>query len=220
MDLIGRDTITLKDGKQITEFQEGILPYALQRPCALVFDEYDAGRPDVMFVIQRVLEAQGRLTLLDQNKVIAPHPAFRLFATANTLGMGDSTGLYHGTQPINQGQMDRWNMTITLNYLLAEEEESIITAKLKSLANARGKKLVAQMVTMANLTRQGFMQGDISVVMSPRTVLSWAENYEIFGDIDTAFRLSFFNRCDVMEQPIISEYYQRCFDMELLQDAA
>lgn len=219
IDLIGRDAITLQDGKQVTEFREGILPYALQRPCALTFDEYDAGRPDVMFVIQRILEASGRLTLLDQNKVINPHPQFRLFATANTIGLGDTTGLYHGTQPINQGQMDRWNIVTTLNYLPEKKEQEIILAKLKSYDNAKGRKTVAAMVEMANLTRQGFMNGDISTVMSPRTVLSWAENADIFGNIDAAFRVSFLNKCDELERATVAEFYQRCFDTDLLAAA-
>lgn len=219
-DLIGRDAIVLQEGKQVTAFQEGIIPWALRRPIALVFDEYDAGRPDVMFVIQRILEAQGKLTLLDQNTVITPHPFFRIFATSNTIGLGDATGLYHGTQPINQGQMDRWNIVTTLNYLDPAIEESIIAAKVKELNNAKGKKLIGQMVAMAGLTRQGFMNGDISTVMSPRTVLSWAENSQIMGDVDTAFRVSFLNKCDEMERPTIAEYYQRCFDVDLLEAAA
>lgn len=218
-DLIGRDAIVLKDGKQVTAFAEGIIPWALRRPVALVFDEYDAGRPDVMFVIQRILEAQGKLTLLDQNSVITPHPYFRIFATSNTIGLGDATGLYHGTQPINQGQMDRWNIVSTLNYLPAEMEEKIVGAKLPALQNAKGKKLVATMVAMANLTRAGFMNGDISTVMSPRTVITWAENTTIFGDVDMAFRLSFLNKCDEMERATIAEYYQRCFDVDLLAAA-
>lgn len=219
-DLIGRDAIVLKDGKQVTAFQEGIIPWALQRPVALVFDEYDAGRPDVMFVIQRILEAQGKLTLLDQNTVITPHPYFRIFATSNTIGLGDATGLYHGTQAINQGQMDRWNIVTTLNYLPSAMEEAIVTAKLPDMATPKHRKLVASMVSMANLTRTGFMNGDISTVMSPRTVLSWAENYAIFHDVDMAFRLSFLNKCDEMERATIAEYYQRCFDVDLMADAA
>jgi cobaltochelatase CobS len=215
IDLIGRDAIVLREGKQVTEFQEGLVPWALQRPVALVFDEYDAGRPDVMFVIQRILEAQGKLTLLDQNRVIAPHPYFRIFATSNTIGQGDATGLYHGTQPINQGQLDRWNIVCQLNYLDAAHEEGMILAKLAAYQNARGKKVIKSMVAMAALTRNGFMQGDISTVMSPRTVLSWAENAILFDDIHTAFRLSFFNKCDEAERPVIAEYYQRCFDIEL-----
>lgn len=215
-DLIGRDAIVLKDGKQVTEFVEGMLPWALSHPIALVFDEYDAARPDVMFVLQRVLEARGRLTLLDQNRILHPHPYFRLFATANTIGLGDSTGLYHGTQPINQGQMDRWSIVAQLNYLSEAEETKVILSKAKQLDNAKGKALLKQMIAMAGLTRQGFINGDISTVMSPRTVIVWAENYQIFGDIDVAFRLTFFNRCDETERPTIAEYYQRCFDVELL----
>lgn len=218
-DLIGRDAIVLKDGKQVTAFQEGIIPLALRRPVALVFDEYDAGRPDVMFVIQRILEAQGKLTLLDQNTVITPHKYFRIFATSNTIGLGDSTGMYHGTQPINQGQMDRWNIVSTLNYLPHEVEERIVSAKSPSLQNADGSLLIARMVAMANLTRTGFMNGDISTVMSPRTVISWAENYAIFHDVDMAFRLSFLNKCDEMERATIAEYYQRCFDSDLMAAA-
>lgn len=219
-DLIGRDAIVLQDGKQVTQFQEGIIPWALRRPIALVFDEYDAGRPDVMFVIQRILEARGKLTLLDQNSVITPHPYFRIFATSNTIGLGDATGLYHGTQAINQGQMDRWNIVSTLNYLDHGVEEKIVVGKLPQLANTKGKKLIASMVSMANLTREGFMNGDISTVMSPRTVLSWAENTDIMGDTHTAFRLSFLNKCDEMERATIAEYYQRCFDVDLLAAAA
>jgi cobaltochelatase CobS len=219
-DLIGRDAIVVKDGKQVTAFQEGIIPWALRRPIALVFDEYDAGRPDVMFVIQRILEAQGKLTLLDQNTVISPHPYFRIFATSNTIGLGDATGLYHGTQPINQGQMDRWNIVTTLNYLPHDMEERIVLAKQPALNTAKGKKLVATMVAMANLTRTGFINGDISTVMSPRTVLSWAENTAIFDDVDMSFRLSFLNKCDEMERGTIAEYYQRCFDVDLMANAA
>lgn len=219
-DLIGRDAIVIKAGKQVTAFQEGIIPWALRRPIALVFDEYDAGRPDVMFVIQRILESQGKLTLLDQNTVITPHKYFRIFATSNTIGLGDATGLYHGTQPINQGQMDRWNIVATLNYLPHEVEERIISAKVPSLHNADGSVLIARMVAMANLTRTGFMNGDISTVMSPRTVISWAENYTIFGDLHRAFRLSFLNKCDEMERATVAEYYQRCFDVDLMVDAA
>ena len=219
IDLIGKDAIVLKDGKQITEYREGLLPWALQHACALVFDEYDAGRPDVMFVIQRVLEVEGKLTLLDQNRVIHPHPAFRLFATSNTVGLGDSTGLYHGTQQINQGQMDRWNIVATLNYLPEEEEAEIVLAKVPGFADAKknpkGRDLMRNMVALANLTRQSFMQGDISTVMSPRTVISWAENTEIFGDPAMAFRLSFLNKCDESERPAIAEFYQRCMNEEL-----
>ena len=215
-DLVGRDIITLKDGKQITQFQEGILPWSLTRPITLVFDEYDAGRPDVMFVIQRVLEAAGKLTLLDQNRVITPHPYFRLFATSNTIGMGDATGIYHGTQPINQGQMDRWNIVANLQYLKPDAELSVISGKVKSFASPKGKELAKQMIAMADLTREGFMGGDISTVMSPRTVLQWAENYEIFGDVNEAFKFTFFNKCDENERPVIAEYYQRVFNHALV----
>lgn len=218
-DLVGRDAIVLREGTQVTAFQEGIIPWALQRPIALVFDEYDAGRPDVMFVIQRILEAKGKLTLLDQNRVITPHPYFRIFATSNTIGLGDSTGLYHGTQPINQGQMDRWNIVATLNYLPDEIEEKIVLSRVPEIKNTKPKGLVATMVVMANLTRQGFMNGDISTVMSPRTVISWAENIHILNDVHLSFRLSFFNKCDEMERATIAEYYQRCFDVDLLQVA-
>jgi cobaltochelatase CobS len=216
IDLIGKDAITLKDGVQVTEFKEGILPWALQSSTALVFDEYDAGRPDVMFVIQRVLEVAGKLTLLDQNRVIKPHPAFRLFSTTNTIGLGDTTGLYHGTQQINQGQMDRWSIVATLNYLPHEQEESIIAAKMPLMKNTSDLKIIKQMVQVAELSRKGFINGDISTVMSPRTVLTWAENYAIFNDLAFSFRLSFLNKCDELERPIISEYYQRCFAEELL----
>jgi len=215
IDLVGKDAIVLKDGLQVTEFQEGILPWALQSPTALVFDEYDAGRPDVMFVIQRILEVAGKLTLLDQNKVIRPHPSFRLFATANTVGLGDTTGLYHGTQQINQGQMDRWSIVTTLNYLPHEQEEAIIQAKIPSMQNEEGKKIIAQMIQLADLSRHGFINGDISTVMSPRTVLTWAQNLEIFKDIAFAFRVTFLNKCDEMERAIVAEYYQRCFGDEL-----
>ena len=206
----------LQDGKQITEFKEGILPWTLQRPCALVFDEYDAGRPDVMFVIQRVLEVEGRLTLLDQNKVISPHSAFRMFATTNTIGLGDTTGLYHGTQQINQGQMDRWSVVTTLNYLPHEQEVDIVLGKaVEYQSDAAGKRTISNMVSVADLTRQGFVNGDVSVVMSPRTVLTWAENAMIFGDIGFAFRVTFLNKCDELERPIVSEYYQRCMGEDL-----
>ena len=216
IDLIGKDAIVLKDGKQITEFREGILPWALQHPCAMVFDEYDAGRPDVMFVIQRVLEVEGKLTLLDQNKVIRPHPGFRLFATANTVGLGDTTGLYHGTQQINQGQMDRWNIVATLNYLPHAQESSIVAAKLGIAAgDTAGKKRIDAMVALADLTRAGFIAGDISTVMSPRTVITWAENTRIFGDIGFAFRVTFLNKCDEAERATVAEYYQRCFNEEI-----
>ena len=216
IDLIGKDAIVLRDGKQVTEFREGILPWALQHACALVFDEYDAGRPDVMFVIQRVLEVDGKLTLLDQNKVIRPHPAFRLFATANTVGLGDTTGLYHGTQQINQGQMDRWNIVATLNYLPHAQETAIVMAKLKiDPKDGPAKKLIENMVALADLTRAGFINGDLSTVMSPRTVITWAENNRIFGDVAFAFRLTFLNKCDEAERSTVAEYYQRCFNAEL-----
>ncbi|WP_135470439.1 cobaltochelatase subunit CobS [Crenalkalicoccus roseus] len=215
IDLIGKDAIVLKDGKQVTEFREGILPWALQHPCALVFDEYDAGRPDVMFVIQRVLEVEGKLTLLDQNRVIRPHPCFRLFATANTVGLGDTTGLYHGTQQINQGQMDRWNIVATLNYLPHAQETEIVLAKLGAESDPKMKKQVEAMVALADLTRAGFIAGDISTVMSPRTVITWAENARIFGDVGFAFRLTFLNKCDEAERATVAEYYQRCFNEEL-----
>ena len=216
IDLIGKDAIVLRDSKQVTEFREGILPWSLQNPTALVFDEYDAGRADVMFVIQRVLEQDGRMTLLDTNKVITPNPNFRLFATANTVGLGDTTGLYHGTQQINQGQMDRWNIVTTLNYLSHEAECGIILSKSPDYDSSDGKGQIDSMVALADLTRQGFMAGDISTVMSPRTVITWAENARIFnGDIAFAFRLSFLNKCDEVERPTVSEYYQRCFGEEL-----
>jgi cobaltochelatase CobS len=215
IDLIGKDAIVVKDGKQITEFKEGILPWAIQNPVALVFDEYDAGRPDVMFVIQRVLEAEGNFTLLDKNKVIKQNKFFRLFATSNTIGLGDTTGLYHGTQQINHGQMDRWNIVAALNYLSLEKELEIILAKNKNLNNAKGKEKVTNMIKVASLTRKGFIAGDISTVMSPRTVLHWAENTEIFKDTGYAFRVTFLNKCDNIEKNIIAEYYQRCFGDEL-----
>ena len=215
IDLIGKDAIVIKDGKQVTEFQEGILPWALQHPIALVFDEYDAGRPDVMFVIQRVLEVGGKLTLLDQNKVITPHPAFRLFSTTNTIGLGDTTGLYHGTHQINQGQMDRWNIVTNLNYLDHDVELKIVLGKMPVYQNVEGKNLVSNMVCVAELTRQGFINGDISVVMSPRTVLTWAENTQIFSDMAFAFRVTFLNKCDELERSIVAEYYQRCLGEDL-----
>ena len=220
IDLIGKDAIVLKDGKQITEFREGLLPWALQNPVALVFDEYDAGRPDVMFVIQRVLEAQGRLTLLDQNKVITPHSAFRLFATTNTVGLGDTSGLYHGTQQINQGQMDRWSIVCQLNYLSHQEEEAIVLAKSPTYETPEGKDIIASMVRVADMTRSSFIAGDISTVMSPRTVMNWAENARIFdNDISQAFRLTFLNKCDELERPIINEFYQRAFGNDLVESA-
>lgn len=212
IDLLGKDMIVLKEGKQVTEWKEGLLPWALQNPVALVFDEYDAGRPDVMFVIQRVLEAEGRLTLLDQNMVIRPHPAFRLFSTANTVGLGDTTGLYHGTHQLNQGQLDRWNIVTLLNYLPHEDEVKIVSAKVEAM----DPKEIDGMVKLAALTREGFKAGDISTLMSPRTVISWAENMKIFHDREMAFRLSFLNKCDEMERSIIAEYYQRCFGVELV----
>ena len=220
IDLVGKDAIVLRDGKQVTEFREGILPWALQSPVALVFDEYDAGRPDVMFVIQRVLEVEGKLTLLDQNRVIRPHKAFRLFSTANTVGLGDTTGLYHGTQQINQGQMDRWSIVCTLNYLPAEDEVAIVLAKSPSYVGEQGKKTIQNMVAVAELTRAGFINGDISTVMSPRTVITWAENARIFNDVGFAFRLTFLNKCDELERPMVAEYYQRCFGEELPESAA
>src|ERR1700750_1352512 len=215
IDLIGKDAIVLRDGKQVTEFREGILPWALQNPTALVFDEYDAGRADVMFVIQRVLEVDGKLTLLDQNRVIRPHPNFRLFSTANTVGLGDTTGLYHGTQQINQGQMDRWNIVATLNYLPHDAEVDIVLAKVPDYDNDEGRRTISAMVALAALTRAGFINGDISTVMSPRTVMTWAENARIFGDLAFGFRLTFLNKCDEMEAPTVAEYYQRCFGAEL-----
>ncbi len=215
IDLIGKDAIVLRDGMQVTEFREGLLPWALQHPTALVFDEYDAGRPDVMFVIQRVLEVEGKLTLLDQNRVIRPHPAFRLFATTNTVGLGDTTGLYHGTQQINQGQMDRWNIVATLNYLPHDAEVEIVLAKARSFDNEEGRRQINAMVALADLTRSGFMNGDISTVMSPRTVITWAENTRIFNDIAFAFRVTFLNKCDEVERSTVAEYYQRCFGTEL-----
>ena len=215
IDLIGKDAIVLRDGVQVTEFREGLLPWALQHPVALVFDEYDAGRPDVMFVIQRVLEVDGKLTLLDQNKIIRPHPAFRLFSTTNTIGLGDTTGLYHGTQQINQGQMDRWNIVATLNYLKHDAETNIVLAKVKGYNTAEGKKIISAMVDVADLTRAGFVAGDISTVMSPRTVISWADNNQIFKDLGYSFRVTFLNKCDETERPIIAEYYQRCFGEDI-----
>ena len=215
IDLIGKDAIVLKEGKQITEFQDGILPWAYSNPVALVFDEYDAGRPDVMFVIQRILETEGRLTLLDQSRVIKPNDYFRLFGTANTVGLGDTSGLYHGTQQINQGQMDRWNIVTILNYLANNEEEEIVLNKIKKLNNKNGKDIIKSMVATADLSRTGFMNGDISTVMSPRTVLTWAENYLIFNDIEYAFKLSFLNRCDELERPIIEEYFQLSFGIDI-----
>jgi cobaltochelatase CobS len=221
IDLVGKDAIVLKDGLQVTEFREGILPYALQSNTALVFDEYDAGRPDVMFVIQRVLEVSGKLTLLDQSKVIKPHPAFRLFATTNTIGLGDTSGLYHGTQQINQGQMDRWSIVATLNYLPHDDEVKIVLSKVKSFSKTDAKrKQVANMVRVADLTRNAFINGDLSTVMSPRTVIMWAENAEVFSDIGFAFRVTFLNKCDELERPLVAEFYQRSFGEELPESAA
>ncbi len=216
IDLIGKDAIELKDGVQVTTFKEGILPWALRTNTAIVFDEYDAGRPDVMFVIQRVLEVDGKLTLLDQNEVIHPHPSFRLFATANTIGLGDTTGLYHGTQQINQGQMDRWSLVTTLNYLPHAQEAAIVQAKCPTT----DAKVVSQMVTVAELTRNAFMNGDLSTVMSPRTVIAWADNTAIFNDVGFAFRLTFLNKCDELERQTVAEFYQRCFGEELPESAA
>ena len=215
IDLIGKDAIVIKDGKQITEFKEGVLPWSIQNPVALVFDEYDAGRPDVMFVINRVLESEGTFTLLDKNKVIKQNSNFRLFATTNTIGLGDTTGLYHGTQQINQGQMDRWNIVTTLNYLDFDKELEIVLAKNKNMNNTKGKEKISNMIKVASLTRKGFIAGDISTVMSPRTIIHWAENSEIFKDTGYAFRLTFLNKCDDLEKNIIAEYYQRCFGEDL-----
>ena len=217
IDLIGKDMITLKDGQQVTEFREGLLPWAIQNPVALVFDEYDAGRPDVMFVIQRVLEISGKLTLLDQNKIITPHKFFRLFATTNTVGLGDTSGLYHGTQQINQGQMDRWSIVSALNYLPHEDELNIVSAKAKSFNNKNGKDTISKMIRVADLTRNSFINGDISTVMSPRTVLTWAQNTEILDDVGLSFKLTFLNKCDELERQTIAEFYQRCFGEELLE---
>ena len=215
IDLIGKDAIVIKDNKQITEFKEGVLPWSIQNPVALVFDEYDAGRPDVMFVIQKVLETEGTFTLLDKNKIIKQNEFFRLFATTNTVGLGDASGLYHGTQQINQGQMDRWNIVTTLNYLDFDKELEIVIAKNKNMNNSKGKENVSNMIKVASLTRKGFVAGDISTVMSPRTVIHWAENFEIFKDIGYAFRVTFLNKCDDLEKSIIAEYYQRCFGEDL-----
>ena len=220
IDLIGKDAIKLRDGKQVTEFHEGILPWALRNPTAIVFDEYDAGRADVMFVIQRVLEADGKLTLLDQNEVITPNPSFRLFATSNTVGLGDTTGLYHGTQQINQGQMDRWSLVATLNYLSHDAETNIALSKNPVYNTAEGRKIVSQMVTVADLSRTAFMNGELSTVMSPRTVITWAQNATIFRDVGYAFRLTFLNKCDELERQTVAEFYQRCFDEELPESAA
>lgn len=219
LDLVGKDAIVVRDDRQITEFQEGIVPWALQRPVALIFDEYDAGRPDVMFVIQRILERDGSFTLLDQNRVIRPHRFFRLFATTNTVGLGNLNGLYHGTQMLNHAQMDRWNVVATLNYLPPEEEAGIVLARVPEMADEAGRALVDSMVGMAALTRKGFAAGDLSTLMSPRTVINWAENCQIFRDAELAFRLTFLNKCDESERPIVAEYYQRCFGAELCGSA-
>ncbi len=215
IDLIGKDIIKLKDGQQVTEFQDGILPWALRNPCAIVFDEYDAGRPDVMFVIQRVLETDGKLTLLDQNEIITPNPYFRLFATANTVGLGDMTGLYHGVQQINQAQMDRWSLVATLNYLSHDAEVMIVLSKVPHFNTEKGRQQISQMVSVADMTRKSFMNSEISTVMSPRTVINWAQNAEIFHNVGFAFRLTFLNKCDEAERPTIAEFYQRAFDEEL-----
>ncbi len=215
LDLVGKDAVVLRDGQQVTEFQEGIVPWALQRPVALIFDEYDAGRPDVMFVIQRLLERDGKFTLMDQNRVLKPHPFFRLFATANTVGLGNLSGLYHGAQRLNHAQIDRWNIFASLNYLPRDEEVAIVQARVPHFADDRGKKLIESMVAVADLTRKGFTAGDLSTLMSPRTVITWAENAEIFRDPAVAFRLSFLNKCDEAERSIVAEYFQRCFDREL-----
>ncbi|WP_372609484.1 cobaltochelatase subunit CobS [Aquicoccus sp.] len=220
IDLIGKDAIKLKDGKQVTEFQEGILPWALRNPTAIVFDEYDAGRADVMFVIQRVLETDGKLTLLDQNEILTPHKYFRLFATANTVGLGDTTGLYHGVQQINQAQMDRWSLVATLNYLSHDAETAIVLAKNPHYNTEKGRRIVSQMVTIADLTRTAFMNGDLSTLMSPRTVITWAQNAEIFRNVGYAFRVTFLNKCDELERQTVAEFYQRCFDEELPESAA
>lgn len=219
IDLVGKDAIVLKDGKQVTEFKDGILPWALQNNIALVFDEYDAGRPDVMFVIQRVLEVAGRLTLLDQNRVIEPHPAFRLFATTNTVGLGDTSGLYHGTQQINQGQMDRWSIVTQLNYLSHDHEADVVAAKSPAWQDAEGRERISKMVRVADMSRAAFINGDLSTVMSPRTVLTWAENAQIFNDLAFAFRLTFLNKCDELERPLVAEFYQRAFGEELKESA-
>jgi len=220
LDLVGRDTVVLRDGQQVTEFQEGIVPWALQRPVALIFDEYDAGRPDVMFVIQRILEQGGQFTLLDQNRVLRPHPGFRLFATSNTVGLGNLNGLYHGAQRLNHAQMDRWNIVAALNYLPAAEEMAIVAARVPSLADPARQTLLEGMVALADLTRKGFAAGDLSTLMSPRTVITWGENLDIFQDPALALRLSFLNKCDEAERPVVAEYYQRCFGAELAESHA
>lgn len=220
IDLIGKDAIVVRDGMQVTEFRDGILPWAYQNPVALVFDEYDAGRPDVMFVIQRILESSGRLTLLDQNRVITPHPYFRLFATANTIGLGDTSGLYHGTQQINQAQMDRWSIVTALNYLPHDNEVDIVLAKVKSFKGEKGRDTVSKMVRIADMTRSAFINGDLSTVMSPRTVITWGENTEIFKDKAFAFQVTFLNKCDELERATVAEFYQRAFGEELPESSA
>lgn len=215
LDLVGKDTIRIEDGLQITAFQEGVIPWALQRPVALILDEYDAGRPDVMFVIQQILEQEGRFTLLDQNRVLTPHPYFRIFATANTVGLGDSTGLYHGTHSLNHAQMDRWNIVTTLNYLSPEEEVAIVAGRVPVKNHAKGLEDIRAMVTLANLTRNAFAVGDLSTLMSPRTVITWAENCTIFKNKQHAFIVSFLNKCDESEHALVAELYQRCFNEEL-----
>ena len=215
LDLVGKDTIVLQEGKQVTQFQEGILPWSLQRPVAIVFDEYDAGRPDVMFVIQRVLEREGSFTMLDQKRVIQPHQYFRLFATMNTLGQGNLNGLYHGTQLLNHAQLDRWNLVTSLNYLAPAEEAAIVLARVPEMDTPQERKRVDAMVALAGLTRRGFSVGDLSLLMSPRTVITWAENISIFNDLKLAFELSFLNKCEPAERAIVSEYFQRCFGQEL-----
>lgn len=219
MDLIGKDTIVLREGKQVTAFQEGIVPWALQRPMALVFDEYDAGRADLMFVIQRLLERDGKLTLPDQNRVLTPHPAFRLFATANTVGLGNLNGLYHGSQMLNHAQLDRWSVVATLDYLRHDDEVEIVVARVPALNTPAGREQVSSMVALAELTRNGFAAGDLSTLMSPRTVMMWAENCAIFANVEQAFRVTFLNRCDVAERPLVAEYYQRCLSIELAESA-
>jgi cobaltochelatase CobS len=210
MDLIGKDTIVLQDGKQVTAFQEGIVPWAVQRPMALIFDEYDAGRPDVLFVIQRLLEREGKLTLLDQNRVLTPHPQFRLFATANTVGLGNTNGLYHGTQLLNHAQLDRWSVVSTLDYLPLEQEVSIVAARVPAMDTAAGRATIASMVALAGLTRKAFDLGDCSTLMSPRTVMTWADNCSIFASTAQAFAVSYLNKCDASERALIAELYQRC----------
>lgn len=219
MDLIGKDAVTVQDGRSVTEFVEGIVPWALQRPVALVFDEYDAGRPDVMFVIQRLLEREGRLTLLDQSTVLTPHPSFRLFATSNTVGLGNLNGLYQGTHRLNHAQMDRWDITASLNFLPFDEEVEVVLARVPELHTAGGRETVGGMVRVAELTRRGFAAGDLATLMSPRSVMAWAENLDIFGDLGTAFRYTFVNKCDPQDEPVVAEYFQRCFDADLVSDA-